>query len=343
MSHNHRFLVVAVLLLASACTNSATESRSDGATPGTGGTGGITSTPVNSGGSSATSVSSSGGGSSDASATTGGASASSGGSSGQTGGTGGTSQTGGTTASIPTTSIDASIEYDVGPDGPVLAQCLNDGGYPVFMVCTDDTSSSVDIPHYVGRVIAVESSAPDAGAESVPCGRFTATIGSPQRFTLALQDGGTVEIVYGSGSAIILPSLSAWMGKTVTVDVKPYGNGGYFANGSLLVSDSKGLVFDGVYHMGGNLTSQAVGTTGITVSAGPAACLGFCRHLQREIVFDHDRLLVAANPGQLQRWLARFHGIVAGMFRTPEGQQLRRWRVLELMGHLAGCPITVSA
>lgn len=285
MSNNHSFLAVAALLLASGCTNSATESRSDGATPGTGGSGGSSSIPSSSGGSRPADPSSSSAGTAAAGATMGGASTNSAGSSGRTGGMGGTSRTGGTSASVPNTSIDASVEDDAGPDVPALAQCLDPWGYPVFMVCTDDTSSSVATPHYVGKVIAVETSALDAGAESVPCGRFTASIGAPQRFTLALQDGGTVEIVYGSGAAIILPSLSAWMGKTITVDVKPYSNGGYFAGGSLLVSDSKGLVLDGAYSMGGALTSQAVGTSGITVSAGPAVCIGNCRHQQREIVF----------------------------------------------------------
>jgi hypothetical protein len=338
MSHNHRFLVVVVLLLASACTNSATESRSDGATPSTGGTGGITSTPVSSGGSKAADPSSSSGGSAGATATTGGPSTSNGGTSGRTGGTGGTSRTAGVTssgaggtggtsatagatASIPTTSIDASVEDDAGPDGPVLAQCSNDWGRSVFKVCTDDASAlTYRTLHYVGRVIAVDTSAPDAGSQSVPCGNSEVSLVAPQGFTLALQDSGTAKIVYGTNLAGILPSLVAWMGQTVTVDVTPYFNVEYSAGAELTVSDNKGLVLALKYRMGSDLTSQAVGTTGITVSAGAAACVDrdvvgdTCRHVKREIVFAGTTTvsLLPKIPGSFKVGSLSFTGFSLG-------------------------------
>jgi hypothetical protein len=345
MSHEVSVLMVAVTILASGCSNSGTESRSDGATASSGGAGGISSIPSSSGGSRAADPSSSSAGSAGATATTSGASTSSGGSSARTGGTGensrtggatasggggtgGKSTTGGTTASIPNTSIDASVEEDAGPDAPVLAQCLNDSGYPVFKVCTDDRSSFEGTPHYMGRVIAVETFSPDAGSQTVPCGISSETIGAPQGFTLALQDGGTVKIVYGSIADIILPSLAAWKGQTVTVDVWPYSNGGYFASGYLLVSDSKGLVLVGAYSMGSTFTSQAVGSTGITVSAGAVVCQGNCRHLKREIVFAGTTAisLFSEKQGSFKVGSLSFTGLSLGCSeRQPDSNCADGW------------------
>jgi len=74
----------------------------------------------------------------------------------------------------------------------------------------------------------------------------SSTHGSLQySFTLALEDGGTTRIGYGSESAAALmplPSLAAWVGKSVNVAVTPYSEGCCAGGSFLTVTDSASLV-----------------------------------------------------------------------------------------------------
>jgi hypothetical protein len=199
-------------------------------------------------------------------------------------GSGGTNGTGGAVGSDSTqASIDASVPADVNPDVQVLPQCsLGDvfGGH----VCSTGPGGQ-----YSGKLIAAASIDTKGDPEFASCvSEFS--VGSLQySFTLALVDGGTTRIGYGSDSALMpLPSLAAWVGKSVNVDVHPYSSDCCSGGSSLTVADSASLVLavNAKWWQGGSLASQTVGSSEITVAPDAPICVGWCNQLEGGFVFS---------------------------------------------------------
>jgi hypothetical protein len=261
---------------------------------GTGGTGGTIIGPGGSGGASmgrtggglASSATSSGGGGNTGGISSGGQ-ANTGGSAGAGGmsSSGGTNGTAGAAGSDSTqTSIDASVSADVNADVQVLSQC-SPGIVFTGLVCSTGPGGE-----YSGKLIAA---APiDTGGDPEFASCVSSTHGSLQYgFTLALGDGGTTTIGYGSESAsalMPLPSLAAWVGKSVNVAVTPYRQGCCDGGSFLTVTDSASLVLavNETWMQGGSLASQTVGSPGITVSPDAPICVGFCNQLEGGFVFS---------------------------------------------------------
>jgi hypothetical protein len=272
---------------------------------GTGGTGGTTIGPGGSGGASmgrtggglASSATSSGGGG-DTGGISSGGQANTGGSVGAGGmsSSGGTNGTAGATGSDSTqTSIDASVSADVNADVQVLSQC-SPGIAFAGLVCSTGPGGP-----YSGKLIAA---APiDTGGDPEFSSCVSSTNGSLQySFTLALEDGGTTRIGYGSesGSALIpLPSLAAWVGKSVNGAVAPYSEGCCAGGSFLTVTDSASLVLavNTGWMQGGSLASQTVGSPGITVTPDAPICVGDCNQLEGGFVFSGTSAVSLAPGG----------------------------------------------
>ena len=272
---------------------------------GTGGTGGTTIGPGGSGGASmgrtggglASSATSSGGGG-DTGGISSGGQANTGGSVGAGGmsSSGGTNGTAGATGSDSTqTRIDASVSADVNADVQVLSQC-SPGIAFAGLVCSTGPGGP-----YSGKLIAA---APiDTGGDPEFSSCVSSTNGSLQySFTLALEDGGTTRIGYGSesGSALIpLPSLAAWVGKSVNGAVAPYSEGCCAGGSFLTVTDSASLVLavNTGWMQGGSLASQTVGSPGITVTPDAPICVGACNQLEGGFVFSGTSAVSLAPGG----------------------------------------------
>ena len=271
----------------------------------TGGTGGTAIGPSGSGGASmgrtggglASSVTSSGGGGNTGGISSGGQ-ANTGGSAGAGGmsSSGGTNGTAGATESDSIqTSIDASVSADVSADVQVFSQCSL-GIVFAGLVCSTGPGGP-----YSGKLIAA---APiDTGGDPDFASCVSSTNGSLQySFTLALEDGGTTRIGYGSESAsalMPLPSLAAWVGKSVNVAVTPFGEGCCAGGSFLTVADSASLVLavNTTWMQGESLASQTVGSPGITVTPDAPICVGDCNQLEGGFVFSGTSAVSLAPGG----------------------------------------------
>jgi len=273
---------------------------------GTGGTGGTIIGPGGSGGAStgrtgglASSATSSGGGGNTGGISSGGQ-ANTGGSAGAGGmsSSGGANGTAGAAGSDSTqTSLDASVSADVSADVQVFSQCSL-GIVFAGLVCSTGPWGS-----YSGKLIAA---APiDTGGDPEFASCVSSSNGSLQySFTLALGDGGTTRIGYGSESAsalMPLPSLAAWVGKSVNVAVTPY-NEGYASGGSFLtVTDSASLVLavntEWILGLDDLMASQTVGAPGITVTPDAPICVGDCNQLEGGFVFSGTSAVSLAPGG----------------------------------------------
>jgi hypothetical protein len=270
---------------------------------GTGGTGGTIIGPGGSGGASmgrtgggfASSATSSGGGGNTGVISSGGQT-NTGGSAGagRMSGSGGTNGTADAAGSDSTqTSIDASVSADVSEDVQVLSQC-SPGTVFTGLVCSTGPGGS-----YSGKLIAAAPIDTAGDPEFASC--VSSSNGSLQySFTLALEDGGTTKIGYGSESAAALmplPSLAAWVGKSVNVAVTPYSFGCCGGGSSLTVTDSASLVLAVNTGWGGLLASQTVGSPGITVTPDAPICVGTCNQLEGGFVFSGTSAVSLAPGG----------------------------------------------
>jgi hypothetical protein len=272
---------------------------------GTGGTGGTIIGPGDSGGAS---MGRTGGGLASSATSSGGGGNAGGISSGGQANTGGSARAGGMSSSRGTngtagaagsdstqTSIDASVSADVNADVQVLSQC-SPGIVFAGLVCSTGPGGE-----YSGKLIAA---APiDTGGDPEFSSCVSSTNGSLQySFTLALEDGGTTTIGYGSESAsalMPLPSLAAWVGKSVNVAVTPYRQGCCDGGSFLTVTDSASLVLavNETWMQGGSLASQTVGSPGITVTPDAPICVGFCNQLDGGFVFSGTSAVSLAPGG----------------------------------------------
>jgi hypothetical protein len=272
---------------------------------GTGGTGG---TIIGQGGSGGASMGRTGGGLASSATSSGGGGNTGGISSGGQANTGGSARAGGTSSSGGTngtagaagsdstqTSIDASVSADVNADVQVLSQC-SPGIVFAGLVCSTGPGGP-----YSGKLIAA---APiDIGGDPEFASCVSSTHGSLQySFTLALEDGGTTRIGYGSESAAALmplPSLAAWVGKSVNVAVTPYSEGCCAGGSFLTVTDSASLVLamNTGWMQGGSLASQTVGSPGITVTPDAPICVGACNQLEGGFVFSGTSAVSLAPGG----------------------------------------------
>ena len=209
------------------------------------------------------------------------------------GGTNGTADAAGSDSTQ--TSIDASVSADVSADVQVLSQCSL-GIVFAGLVCSTGPGGS-----YSGKLIAA---APiDTGGDPEFASCVSSTNGGLQySFTLALEDGGTTRIGYGSESAsalMPLPSLAAWVGKSVNVAVTPYSLGCCAGGSFLTVTDSASLVLavNETWMQGGSLASQTVGSPGITVTPDAPICVGACNQLEGGFVFSGTSAVSLAPGG----------------------------------------------
>jgi len=270
MRRKHLF-IVAVFLVGSACPKNDSKPNADGD---------ISIGNANSGGTARDSSSS------------GGAMRPTGGSSTSGIGTGGEPGVGGATGGAQSAGIDASVSGDAN-----VPQCSESFSRYSMVVCAIDGLPASRIPsQYSGTVLAAASLDENQDAGLQDCGiqyqDFSQYAG--RSLTLALLDGGTVEIVYGSSAATPLPSLAARVGRQVSVDVLPYFDVGYAAGASLVIRDETGLVLAAKMGRGGSTSSQTVET--ITVSPGPGICVSYCEHLERELLFA-GTTVVSLSPG----------------------------------------------
>jgi hypothetical protein len=315
---------------------------------GTGGTGGTIIGPGGSGGAStgrtgglASSATSSGGGGNTGGISSGGQ-ANTGGSAGAGGmsSSGGANGTAGAAGSDSTqTSLDASVSADVSADVQVFSQCSL-GIVFAGLVCSTGPWGS-----YSGKLIAA---APiDTGGDPEFSSCVSSTNGSLQySFTLALGDGGTTRIGYGSESAsalMPLPSLAAWVGKSVNVAVLPDVEGYYAGGGSsLTVTDSASLVLavNTTWMLGGSLASQTVGspeTPGITVTPDAPICVGNCNQLEGGFVFSGTSAVSLAPGGvgsfqlgdmTFTAYAGLWHGgFVAGRLPCADASNSSSWAI----------------
>jgi hypothetical protein len=269
-------VIATALFLAFGCTKSSLKHGADAAGASTGGTsdsGTGTDAPSGSGGVPATGGASSGG-----VTITGGAPSSDGASN-----TGGTYGTGGSQSSI-----DASRSDDGDVDGETLPECVQLEEYGVSVCTAEPGSGSRTALTYSGTVIAAGPADASIDARASLCGTAS--------FTLALQDGGTITIGYGASGETSLPSLAAWVGRSVSAEVLQSFRTGYAAGAHLVVTDSAGLVLAVEYGFGMSVSSTPVETSGVAVSPGAGICVGGCRHLKREVVFSGSSTVSLA-PG----------------------------------------------
>jgi hypothetical protein len=205
----------------------------------------------------------------------------------------GTNGTAGAAGSDSTqTSIDASVSADVNADVQVFSQCSL-GIVFAGLVCSTGPAGS-----YSGKLIAAAPIDTGGDPEFSSC---VSTNGSLQySFTLALEDGGTTRVGYGSESAsalLPLPSLAAWVGKSVNVAVTPYSSEGYAGGSFLTVTDSASLVLAVNTGWGGLWASQTVGSPGITVTLDAPICVGNCNQLEGGFVFSGTSAVSLAPGG----------------------------------------------
>ena len=310
---------------------------------GAGGTGGTIIGPGGSGDSStgrtgglASSATSPGGGGNTGGISSGGQ-ANTGGSAGAGGmsSSGGANGTAGATGSDSTqTSIDASVSADVNADVQVFSQCSL-GIVFAGLVCSTGPGGS-----YSGKLIAA---APiDTGGDPEFASCVSSTNGSLQySFTLALEDGGTTRIGYGSESAsalMPLPSLAAWVGKSVNVAVWPYSAGYASGGSSLTVTDSASLVLavNTEWVLGGLLASQTVGSPGITVTPDAPICVGNCNQLEGGFVFSGTSAVSLAPGGvgsfklgdmTFTAYAGLWHGGFAGPVTCADASNSSSWAI----------------
>ena len=242
------------------------------ASPGEAGTGGTGGTIIGPGGSGGASMGRAGGGLASSATSSGGGGNTGGISSGGQANTGGSAGAGGMVSQCSPGIAFAGLVCSTGPGGPysgklIAAAPIDTGGDPEFSSCVSSTNGSLQYS-----------------------------------FTLALEDGGTTRIGYGSESAsalMPLPSLAAWVGKSVNVAVTPYSEGCCAGGSFLTVTDSASLVLamNTGWMQGGSLASQTVGSPGITVTPDAPICVGACNQLEGGFVFSGTSAVSLAPGG----------------------------------------------